>query len=58
MIYVEKNFRRILAGSVKEAHDQWGNPIFVGLRCDEQTVVFYNRGACEHWLRLGGLLHG
>lgn len=57
-VYVEKNFRRVFAGEIANTQDCHGNPTFLAARCDGQSVTFYNKGAAEHWLRLGGLLHG
>ena len=58
-ITVEKNFKRVVCGTIAPFKDKHGNTLFLADRVvDKDQFTFYSYGAAELWMRLGGLLHG
>lgn len=58
-ITVEKTFKQVNCGTSTSYQDEHGNTKYRADRVvDNQVFDFYDKGASEYWLRLGGLLHG
>lgn len=59
IITVEKNFKKVVCGTIAPFKDKHGNTMFFADRViDKDQFTFFDRGAAELWMKLGGWLHG
>lgn len=58
-VVVDKDFKKVICGTITTFKDQAGNLRYHANRVvDNDKFTFWNKGTAEHWMRLGGLLHG